>query len=93
LLAHSAGKPSSVVIDLPVAAATGQTQERISFPLSSTEHAPHCARPHPKRGPMRWSSLRKTYNNGVSLLAGLAGDRFHLLQLGGEVERHRQALK
>ncbi len=54
---------------LPVTAATGVTHARISFPASSTEHAPHCARPHPKRGPMRWSSLRKTYSNGVSLLA------------------------
>jgi hypothetical protein len=34
--------------------------ERISFPASSTEHAPHWARPQPKRGPIRWSSLRKT---------------------------------
>ena len=34
-------------------AATGVTQERISLPSSNTEHAPHCARPQPNRGPCR----------------------------------------
>src|SRR6478672_2998804 len=67
--AQRAGRPSSVVIALPLTAATGVTQERISLPSSSTEQAPHCARPQPNRGPCRWSSLCKTYNRGVSRLA------------------------
>src|SRR3954452_12328447 len=67
--AHAAGSPSSVVIALPLTAATGVTHERISLPSSSTEQAPHCARPQPKRGPCRWSSLCKTYSSGVSRLA------------------------
>src|SRR5207253_7529303 len=67
--AHRAGRPSSVVIALPETAATGVTQERISLPSSSTEQAPHCARPQPKRGPCRWSSLCRTYRRGVSRLA------------------------
>src|SRR5580765_7631359 len=54
---------------LPLTAATGVTHERISLPSSSTEQAPHCARPQPKRGPCRWSSLCKTYRSGVSRLA------------------------
>src|SRR5262249_38192588 len=53
----------------PLTAATGVTQERISLPSSSTEQAPHCARPQPNRGPCRWSSLCKTYRRGVSRLA------------------------
>src|SRR5262245_51714673 len=61
--------PSSVVIALPDTAATGVTQERISLPSSSTEHAPHCARPQPKRGPCRCNSLCRTYSRGVSRLA------------------------
>src|SRR5688572_31175495 len=61
--------PSSVVIALPVTAATGVTHERISLPSSSTEQAPHWARPQPKRGPCRCSSLCRTYNSGVSRLA------------------------
>ncbi len=68
-LAHRAGMPSSVVIALPLTAATGVTHERISLPSSNTEQAPHCARPQPKRGPCRWSSLCRTYSNGVSRLA------------------------
>src|SRR6185437_7830564 len=64
-----AGRPSSVVIALPETAATGVTQERISLPSNSTEHAPHCARPHPNLGPCRWSSLCRTYRSGVSRLA------------------------
>src|SRR4051794_35983667 len=54
---------------LPATAATGVTQDRISLPSSSTEQAPHCARPQPKRGPCRWSSLCRTYRSGVSRLA------------------------
>src|SRR5439155_7578487 len=50
-------------------AATGVTHERISFPSSSTEQAPHCARPHPNLGPWRCSSLCRTYRRGVSRLA------------------------
>src|SRR6478752_9800686 len=61
--------PSSVVIALPLTAATGVTQLLISLPSSSTEQAPHCARPQPKRGPCRCSSLCRTYRSGVSRLA------------------------
>src|SRR5205085_4077770 len=67
--AHNAGSPSKVVIALPLTAATGVTHDRISFPSNSTEQAPHCARPQPKRGPCRWSSLCRTYRSGVSRLA------------------------
>src|ERR1700754_385081 len=58
--------PSSVVIALPLTASTGVTHERISLPSSSTEQAPHCARPQPNRGPCRRSSLCRTYRRGVS---------------------------
>src|SRR5215831_3936657 len=67
--AYNAGNPSSVVIALPDTAATGVTQLLISLPSSSTEQAPHCARPQPKRGPCRCSSLCRTYRRGVSRLA------------------------
>src|SRR6185503_998356 len=69
LFAQAAGSPSSVVIALPDTAATGVTQLRISLPSSSTEQAPHCARPQPNRGPCRCSSLCRTYSSGVSRLA------------------------
>src|ERR1700691_3938077 len=39
---------------------------RISSPSSSTEHEPHCAIPHPSRGPLNFSSLRSTKIRGVS---------------------------
>src|SRR5215471_10279855 len=64
--AYSAGNPSSVVIALPLTAATGVTQLLISLPSRSTEHAPHCASPQPNRGPCKCSSLCSTYSNGVS---------------------------
>src|SRR5690348_17681406 len=64
--AHKAGSPSSVVTDLPLTAATGVTQLRISFPSRSTEQAPHCANPQPKREPCKCNSLCNTYSNGVS---------------------------
>src|SRR5262249_57691562 len=67
--AYNAGSPSSVVMLFPLTAATGVTHERISLPSSSTEQAPHCARPQPNRGPCRWSSLCRTYRRGVSRLA------------------------
>src|SRR6478735_7988587 len=67
--AYRAGSPSSVVMLFPLTAATGVTHERISLPSKSTEQAPHCARPQPKRGPCRWSSLCRTYRSGVSRLA------------------------
>src|SRR5205085_9310256 len=66
LCAHIAGSPSKVVIAFPLTAATGVTQLLISFPSKSTEQAPHCAKPQPKRGPCRWSSLCNTYKSGVS---------------------------
>src|SRR5215831_19773402 len=31
----------------------------------TTAHAPHCPRPHPKRGPFSCNSFRRTYNSGV----------------------------
>src|SRR5205814_10293347 len=64
--AQRAGRPSSVVIALPLTAATGVTHDRISFPSNNTEQAPHCARPQPNLGPCRCSSLCKTYKSGVS---------------------------
>src|ERR1700722_17515534 len=39
---------------------------RTSSPSSSTEHAPHCAIPQPRRGPLNFSSLRSTNSKGVS---------------------------
>src|SRR6267378_3074363 len=39
---------------------------RTSSPSSSTEHAPHCAIPQPRRGPVNFSSLRSTNSKGVS---------------------------
>ena len=50
----------AMIIGFSLTAATGVTHERISFPSKSTEHAPHCARPQPNRGPCRWSSLCRT---------------------------------
>src|SRR5579862_3619991 len=66
-MAHLAGSPSRVVTSLPAAAATVVTQERISLPSSSTEQAPHCARPQPNCGPDNSRSFRKTYRSGVSV--------------------------
>src|SRR6266478_1013115 len=39
---------------------------RTSSPSRSTEHAPHCAIPQPRRGPVNFSSLRSTNSKGVS---------------------------
>src|SRR6202048_617013 len=39
---------------------------RTSSPSSSTEHAPHCAIPQPRRGPVSFSSLRSANSKGVS---------------------------
>src|SRR5580692_1820782 len=72
--AYHCGNPSSVVTDLFATAETGVTQERISTPLTSTEHEPHWARPHPKRGPCRRNSLDKTYRSGVSGVAATVHD-------------------
>src|SRR4030088_3109316 len=64
--AYHAGKPSSVVIDLPARDPTGITQERVSTPSTRTEQEPHCARPQPNRGPCNSISFERTYNRGVS---------------------------
>src|SRR6188768_964464 len=87
--------PSSVVIALPLTAATGVTQERISLPSRRTEHAPHCARPQPKRGPCRCSSLCRTYSRGVSRLAVTLWTRpftliFNLLAIRSSSEGGRE---
>src|SRR5580704_913679 len=39
---------------------------RTSSPSNSTEHAPHCAIPQPRRRPVNFSSLRSTNSKGVS---------------------------
>src|ERR1700753_2993676 len=44
---------------------TGFTQERTTCDPIITVQAPHCAMPHPKRGPFRWSSSANTNSNGV----------------------------
>src|ERR1700704_5205182 len=38
---------------------------RTSSPSSSTEHAPHCAIPQPRRGPVNFSSVQSTNSKGV----------------------------
>ena len=50
--------PSSVTTFWPTTPATGVMHERIALPFMCTVHAPHCARPQPKRGPCSSSSLR-----------------------------------
>src|SRR2546423_9411823 len=57
--------PSSVVTGVCAAATAGVTHERIALLPRCTVQAPHCERPQPKRGPCRWSSLRRTYRSGV----------------------------
>src|SRR5437899_6651714 len=64
--AYHAGRPSSVVIDLPASDPTGVTHERVSTPSTRTEQEPHCARPQPNRGPCKSNSFERTYNRGVS---------------------------
>src|SRR3979411_474519 len=64
--AYHAGSPSSVVIDLPARDPTGVTHEPVSTPFTRTEQEPHCASPHPNRGPCRSNSFERTYNRGVS---------------------------
>src|ERR1019366_7295012 len=59
-------RPSSVVISLSPTALTGITQDRITCPRMMTVHDPHCAIPHPKRGPRSPRSSFKTNNSGVS---------------------------
>src|SRR5439155_4503992 len=44
-------RPSSVVTVALPTALTGYTHERTACPFTRTVQAPHCARPHPKRGP------------------------------------------
>src|SRR5258708_4259149 len=55
-----------VVTCLPTAYETGVMHVRTSSPSSSTEHEPHCAIPQPSRGPLNFSSLRRTKIRGVS---------------------------
>src|SRR6267143_2849166 len=64
--AYHAGRPSSVVIDLPARDPTGVTHERVSTPSTRTEQEPHCARPQPNRGPCKSNSFERTYSRGVS---------------------------
>src|SRR5207249_8472062 len=58
----------SMVTILPLAliALTGIEQERITLPLICTEHAPHCATPHPYFVPVRPTFSRMTHSRGVS---------------------------
>ena len=55
-----------VVTDLPAAAATGVTQERIALPSRCTVQAPHWAIPQPNLVPFSPISSRITHSSGVS---------------------------
>src|SRR6516164_764318 len=67
--AYQAGRPSRVVTARLPTADKGVTHDRVSAPSINTEHDPHCARPHPKRGPFNCSSPESTYSSGVSCAA------------------------
>ena len=55
-----------VVTDLPAAALTSVTQERIAVPSTCTVQAPHMAMPQPYFVPLSLSSSRITHSKGVS---------------------------
>src|SRR6266436_7055404 len=74
--AYQAGSPSSVVMALPATFPSGVTQDRVSTPSTRTEHEPHCASPHPKRGPWSASSFDRTYKRGVSAGASISCTRW-----------------
>src|ERR1700688_4536465 len=46
---------------------TGIEHDRRTSPLMCTEHAPHCATPHPYLVPVRPICSRMTHSRGVSL--------------------------
>src|SRR5258705_10090065 len=54
------------ILSVAFTPATGRTQERTSSPLICTEHAPHCATPHPYLVPVRPTCSRMTHKSGVS---------------------------
>ncbi|KWV89770.1 hypothetical protein PFLmoz3_00607 [Pseudomonas fluorescens] len=58
-----------VVISRPTTPATGVTQARTTLPSTSTEQAPHWARPQPYLVPVMPRLSRITHNNGVSASA------------------------
>src|SRR5262249_52164586 len=64
--AYHAGIPSRVVTGRLPTAESGVIHERVSTPLIRTEQEPHWPRPQPNRGPLRFKSLDRTYNSGVS---------------------------
>jgi exodeoxyribonuclease III len=55
-----------VVTSSPPTALTGLTQDRTTSPRMITEQAPHCAIPHPNRGPLRPRLSLRTNSRGVS---------------------------
>src|SRR6202163_750148 len=58
-------RPSSVVTFALPTLPTGYTHERVAWPLTRTVQAPHCARPHPKRGPRNPRPSRNAYRRGM----------------------------
>src|SRR5690606_11475227 len=58
-------RPSSVVISASATSAAGVRQERVGWPLTSTVHAPHCARPQPNFGPFSSSWSRSAYRRAL----------------------------
>ena len=45
---------------------SGVTQDRVGSPSMWTVQAPHCAKPHPKRGPFSFRMSRSAYSSGMS---------------------------
>src|SRR5690349_1733291 len=60
-------RPSMVtILSVGLIALTGSEQERMTLPLTCTEHAPHCATPQPYLVPVSPTFSRITQSNGVS---------------------------
>jgi hypothetical protein len=58
--------PSIVVIECPVVALTGITQDRLGMPSRCTVHAPQRATPQPNFVPFMPRRSRRTHSNGMS---------------------------
>jgi hypothetical protein len=53
------------ILSAGLIALTGIEHERTTSPFRCTEHAPHCATPHPYLVPVRPTCSRMTHSSGV----------------------------
>src|SRR5438128_9369373 len=77
------------ILSLALIALTGIEQERITLPLMCTEHAPHCATPHPYLVPVRPTFSRSTHSRGVSASTCTSRTLPLILSFAMSLLRHR----